>query len=62
MSDSPAAPFLDGWHVHKNFGLSETTNPYSETLQPHSFREWESGWSARFNACKHGLDLTYDDI
>jgi hypothetical protein len=52
--------FLDGWLAHKA-DVDGDDNPFDEKRQPRSHHQWTSGWCARFSACKHDHDLTYDD-
>lgn len=58
MTNIPA-PFIDGWEACESNQTDE--NPYSETLQPFSYRCWGDGWCARFSAEKHDLSLNHED-
>lgn len=59
MSESES--FLNGWLAHKNdVGLDEC--PYDERTQAVSYGQWAAGWSQRFSACKHDLDMSLDEI
>jgi hypothetical protein len=51
--------YLNGWLAHK-YGIEQSPNPYSESQQPYSYRQWLSGWCDRFSAVKHDLDLFLD--
>lgn len=52
--------YLDGWLAHRG-DVDVDANPYDVRLQPRSHAQWLSGWSARFAAVKHGLDLPHDE-
>lgn len=59
MTDKKLA-YLDGWFAHKE-GLSHNANPYNDCTQSASNNVWVKGWTDRFNAIKHDLDLSTDD-
>lgn len=61
ISDEDRVEYMDGWFAQRD-DLSVDKNPYDKRLQSKSFSLWESGWCARFNAIKHGLDLALDDL
>lgn len=52
--------YLNGWHAHGN-GIETEANPYNENYQQYSHNQWLSGWCSRFDAIKHGKDLSLDD-
>lgn len=52
--------YLDGWFAHKD-GHVSSSNPYNENTQSVSYYRWMSGWTERFNAVKHELDLSTDE-
>lgn len=47
-----SAPYLDGWHAHKD-GIGADENPYNERTQQASFSQWSAGWCLRFQRAKH---------
>lgn len=61
MSNTHSTAYLDGWLAHKSGNVAVEENPYHEDKQSRSHSEWMSGWGARFNACKHGGDLSLDE-
>lgn len=58
-TEQKSTAFLDGWAAHYS-DKDQDQNPYDIDLQSKSHNEWVSGWCARFNAIKHGLDLSLD--
>lgn len=60
----PSLAYLDGWFAHKQAAENDVngpSNPFDETTQPVSSAQWSAGYSQRFSARKHGLDMSLDD-
>ena len=49
---SRSSAYRDGWLAQKE-GVDVDLNPYNETTQSYSNREWVGGWCERFNAVKN---------
>lgn len=62
----PSLAYLDGWFSHKYYCEAEAAdtpqNPFNEFTQSVSNAQWDAGYSQRFSARKHGLDMSLDDI